>query len=180
MKKTKTKPLDSRPLSLIQCLFLTLLVCVPGLDLPAQSGGGFEMRQSVVAGGGGSSSGGTLSLSGTSGQIVANSSSGLPYSLRSGFWQGDFGPSAALVTVSGRVTTAEGSGIRNVRVSLTDQTGVVRTALTGSFGHYRFDDIEAGQTVVLSIAAKRYVFASPTRIVTVQEELADIDFTAEP
>ena len=89
-------------------------------------------------------------------------------------------PVPALVTVSGRVTTAEGSGIRNVRVSLTDQTGVVRTTLTGSFGHYRFDDIEAGQTVVISVAAKRYVFASPTRIVTVQEELADIDFTAEP
>ncbi len=89
-------------------------------------------------------------------------------------------PTAAEISISGRVTTADGSAIRNVRVSLTDQSGNVRSALTNAFGHYRFDRFEAGQTVVLSIAAKRYVFASPTRIVTVQEELVDIDFTAEP
>ena len=89
-------------------------------------------------------------------------------------------PTAAEVSISGRVTTADGRSIRNVRVSLTDQSGNVRSALTNAFGYYRFDGIEAGQTVVISVAAKRYVFASPTRIVTVQEELADIDFTAEP
>ena len=89
-------------------------------------------------------------------------------------------PTAANAPVSGRVTTADGSGIRNVRVSLTDQSGNVRSALTNAFGYYRFEGIEAGQTVVISIAAKRYVFANSTRIVTVQEELADIDFTAEP
>lgn len=90
------------------------------------------------------------------------------------------GPTAAGVSVSGRVATADGRGIRNVSVSMTDQRGNVHKTLTSSLGFYRFDEIEAGQTVVFSIAAKRYVFASPTRIVTVQEELADIDFTAEP
>lgn len=89
-------------------------------------------------------------------------------------------PTAAGVSVSGRVTTADGRGLRNVKLSLTDQGGNVRTALTSSLGYYRFDDIEAGQTVVITIAAKGYLFPNPTRILTIQEELADIDFTAEP
>jgi hypothetical protein len=52
--------------------------------------------------------------------------------------------------------------------------------LTSSFGYYRFDEIEVGQTVVISVASKRHVFANPTRILSVQDELAGIDFTAEP
>ena len=87
---------------------------------------------------------------------------------------------AANVAVGGRVTTAEGTGISNVRVSLTDQSGNVRTAFTGSFGYYLFDEVEVGQLVVISIAAKRYAFANPMRIVTVHDELTDMDFTAEP
>ena len=67
-----------------------------------------------------------------------------------------------------------------VSVSVIDQSGNVRRVLTGSFGYYRFNEIDAGQTVVISIAAKRYIFANPTRIVSVQDELADVDFIAEP
>ncbi len=87
---------------------------------------------------------------------------------------------AANVSVGGRVMTAEGTGISNVRVTLTDQSGNVRTALTGSFGYYRFDEVEVGQFVVISAAAKRYIFANPTRVVTVQDDLTDMDFIAEP
>ncbi len=89
-------------------------------------------------------------------------------------------PTAAGVSVSGRVTTAEGRGINSARVSLTDQSGNVRTALTNSFGYYRFDAVDAGQTVVLSVTSKRYIFGDSTRVLSVQDELADIDFTAEP
>ncbi|MEP6944628.1 MAG: LamG-like jellyroll fold domain-containing protein [Acidobacteriota bacterium] len=89
-------------------------------------------------------------------------------------------PTAANVAVDGRVTTADGRGIRSVRVTLTDHSGNVRTALTGPFGYYRLDDVEAGQTVVISVTVKHYVFAKPTRILTVQDELAEIDFIAEP
>ncbi len=91
-----------------------------------------------------------------------------------------FAPTAAAVSISGRVTTAEGRGIGGVRVSITDQHGNVRFALTNAFGFYRFDEIEAGQTVVISITSKRNVFANPTRILSVHDELADIDFTADP
>jgi len=157
-----------------------IFICVSVANLPGQSGGTFEIRQSVVANGGGASSGGTFSVTGTSGQTTANRSGGPPYSLQSGFWQGDLAASAALVTISGSVTTADGRGIRNVRVSLTDQSGNVRNALTSAFGYYRFDDIEAGQTVIIGVTAKRYLFANATRVVAVQDEVADVDFTAEP
>jgi hypothetical protein len=89
-------------------------------------------------------------------------------------------PTAAPVSISGRVTAANGRGISGVRVSITDQSGNVRFALTNAFGYYRFDEIEAGQTVVISITSKRYVFANPTRVLSIQDELADVDFIAEP
>jgi hypothetical protein len=179
MKTAKIKIQGSSAILSVHYLLLSLFLCAGAITLPAQSGGSFEIRQSVIAGGG-ESSGGTFSVAGTSGQAAANTSSGSQYGLRSGFWQSDLAPSAALVTLSGRVTTADGRGIRNVRVSMTDQGGNTRYTLTSSFGYYLFEDIEAGQTLVISVSAKRYRFLTPTRIITVNEGLADVDFTAEP
>ena len=86
-------------------------------------------------------------------------------------------PSAAGVTVSGRVLTADGHGVRNARVSITDSNGNVRTAITGSFGYYRFEDIEAGRTYVIGVQVKRYSFTP--RTIDVLDNLADVDFTAQ-
>jgi hypothetical protein len=85
-------------------------------------------------------------------------------------------PSAANVTVSGRVSTEGGRGISNARVTLTDSNGGTRTAITGTFGYYRFDEVESGQTYVISVISKRYQF-SP-RVISVTDEIAGLDFTA--
>ncbi len=90
-----------------------------------------------------------------------------------------FGTTAANGAISGRITTANGNGISRVIVSLTTPTGEVRQTLTGSFGYYRFENLPVGETYVLSIASKRYIFANPTRIITLQEDLTDADFIAE-
>lgn len=87
-------------------------------------------------------------------------------------------PTAAPVSVSGRVGLAFGRGISSALVTLTDQNGTVRTARTSSFGYYRFDGVEAGHTYIFSVSHKRYEF-SP-RVLTVTEELNNVDFTAEP
>lgn len=87
---------------------------------------------------------------------------------------------AADVSVSGRVLTANGQGIRNVVVSISDSNGIVRQTRTGSFGYYRFDEIEVGSTYVLQVSGKRYVFPNPTQTLTVKDELTNIDFIAEP
>jgi hypothetical protein len=86
-------------------------------------------------------------------------------------------PTNSTVSVGGRVVSANGNGIRNVVVSLTDPNGAVHTALTGSFGYYRFDEIPVGVQVI-SVAAKRYNFASPTQVITALDNVADLDFTA--
>lgn len=47
------------------------------------------------------------------------------------------------------------------------------------FGYYRFEDIPAGQTVVVSLAAKRYTFNPSTRVVTLNDDLADFDWVSD-
>jgi hypothetical protein len=86
-------------------------------------------------------------------------------------------PTAAGVSVSGRVLTPDGRGLRNARVSLTDSAGAMQTAMTNSFGYYRFNEIGAGQTIIVSVASKRYQF--PALIVSVNEEITDLNFIGE-
>jgi Tol biopolymer transport system component/uncharacterized protein YkvS len=87
---------------------------------------------------------------------------------------------AANVSVGGRVTTANGMGIRNVRVTLTDANGATRTAITNGFGFYRFDEVEVGQTYFVSVRSKRYQFSNPTQVISVSDEITDLTFTALP
>jgi hypothetical protein len=89
----------------------------------------------------------------------------------------DDAPTAANVSLSGRVLTTDGRGIRNTAVVLTGPKGNSRTAMTSSFGYYRFDEVPSGETYVLSVSSKRYQFAP--RVVTVQDEIANLDFIAQ-
>jgi hypothetical protein len=86
------------------------------------------------------------------------------------------GPTAAPVTVGGRVMTSSGRGILGARVSLTDSSGNTRVAVTNVFGYYRFADLTAGETYVLSVSAKRLKFASQTQVRIVVEDTSDINF----
>ena len=85
---------------------------------------------------------------------------------------------AAGVSISGRVLTQNGRGLRNARVSMRDQNGNIRIATTGSFGYYHFDDVESGQTYIIGVASKRFHFTS--RVIQVIDNLSDVDFVAEP
>ena len=86
-------------------------------------------------------------------------------------------PTAAPVSLSGRVLTADGSGLRNAQVVLTESNGTVHRATTGTFGYYRFDGIASGQSVVLSVNSKRFTFSS--QVFSVQDNLSDVNFIAE-
>ncbi len=89
-------------------------------------------------------------------------------------------PTAANASVSGRVLTANGSGIRNAVVTLVDASGTVRTARTSTFGYYRFDGVEVGGSYAVNVVARRFSFANPTQIIAVDDNVADLNFTAEP
>jgi hypothetical protein len=85
-------------------------------------------------------------------------------------------PTAASVTVSGRVT-ANGRGVANAIVTYAGETGERKSAITNAFGYYRFEEVPAGQSYVFNVVSKRYTF--PSRAVTVSEELSELNFEAE-
>ncbi len=85
---------------------------------------------------------------------------------------------AASVTVGGRVTAANGRGIRNVVVTMTDESGNVRTATTTSFGYYRFADVPAGANYIFSVQGKRFAFRNNTQVQSIVEDTDDINFVA--
>jgi len=84
-----------------------------------------------------------------------------------------------MVSVSGRVTTADGRGIRNAAVSLVGPDGSERTVKTSAFGYFKFDDVESGSSYTLTVSSKQYSFAVPSRVVSVGDEITDLDFTAQ-
>lgn len=85
-------------------------------------------------------------------------------------------PTAASVSVGGRVLNVSGRGIYGATVTLTDATGNTRQARTNSFGYYRFYDVAAGQTIVVQARHKRFEFAP--RGLSVAAEMNNLNFTA--
>ena len=88
------------------------------------------------------------------------------------------GTTAAGVTIAGRALTLKGRGIGNVIITLTDSSGNVRIARTSAFGYYRFNDVAAGNTYIISVANKRFTFSQPSQVLSVNADTNAIDFIA--
>lgn len=88
----------------------------------------------------------------------------------------DFAPTSANVSILGRAVTPDGSPVANARVVLMDAQGNNRTALSSSFGYFSFEEVQAGETYVLTVSARRYQFAP--QVVTVNEEISDLVIAA--
>ncbi|HEX8247288.1 MAG TPA: Calx-beta domain-containing protein [Pyrinomonadaceae bacterium] len=86
-------------------------------------------------------------------------------------------PTAASVSVSGRVQETNGRGISKARVSITDQNGAERVALTNQFGYYRFEAVASGAAYVVNAVHKNHQFTS--QFITVLEETDEVNFTAQ-
>jgi hypothetical protein len=88
---------------------------------------------------------------------------------------------AANASISGRVMTSNGNGIRNAVVSLSGGTLTQPVIVqTGPFGSYSFENLQVGQTYFLQVSAKRFRFSSPSRVITLQDSLEDMNFIANP
>lgn len=98
-----------------------------------------------------------------------------------GGWGLEFLPAtAAAVTVSGRVMTASGAGVRNARVTVTGNSLVEPLMVTtGSFGLYSFAGLRAGETYVVTVGSQRYTFSVPSHVVHLVDNLAELDFVAD-
>lgn len=116
----------------------------------------------------------TATLNTTTNTYVANGISSF-----SDWTIGNLAPSAANVSISGRVVSAYGNGISNSELTVTDNEGQTKRALTSGFGYYRLDGLDAGRTYVLRVRAKRYTFANPVRVIVVNDDLTGEDFVAE-
>lgn len=91
-----------------------------------------------------------------------------------------FAPTAASVNIGGRVTTFDGiTGLPRVRVTISGGNIPPRTLTTTPFGYYNFEDMPVG-TYVLTVDSKQYVFSVPTRVITAEENITGVDFTANP
>ncbi|MGD9628193.1 MAG: Calx-beta domain-containing protein [Pyrinomonadaceae bacterium] len=92
-----------------------------------------------------------------------------------------FGPTAAPASISGRVMTADGSGLRNASVTIQGgNLAGTRNVATSTFGYFRFDGLEAGLTYVVTVSSRRYSFTQPTRLVNLSENVEGLDFVASP
>lgn len=142
------------------------------------SGGSFALVKSVMAGGGTKKSGAAFEENGTTGQSIAGvkSSSG-QFSLYSGFWTpDDFSPTAADLTVSGKIKTTDGAGIRNVKVTMQFATGESREIFSDDTGFYQFTEISVGGICIISVSAKNFTFAESTKIIQPLSDVQDVDF----
>jgi len=99
-----------------------------------------------------------------------------------GGWGIEFlGSTAAQASVSGRVATADGSGIRNARVVLTGNSlAEPHVMTTGSFGYFGFDGLATGETYVVTVNSQRYTFTTPSRVISLVDNVVDADFIADP
>lgn len=86
-------------------------------------------------------------------------------------------PTAANVSVSGRVRTPNGRGLMNATVTLIDVIGNTRSARANQFGYFHFGDVQAGQTYTVNVWSKNYSFAP--QIITVMEDMTELNITAQ-
>ena len=92
-----------------------------------------------------------------------------------------FASTAASASISGRVLTADGAGIRNAKVTITGNSLIEpRIVTTGSFGYFTFEGLATGETYVVTVNSQRYTFSTPSRVVSLVDNVTDADFVADP
>lgn len=86
-------------------------------------------------------------------------------------------PSAANASISGRILTSSGQGIRNATVMLTGgslQSPIIKYSTT--FGNYSFENLPVGETYVVTVLAKRFSFDNSSQIINLTDSITDTDF----
>ena len=87
-------------------------------------------------------------------------------------------PTAAKVTLSGRVIRPDGLMAVRSLVSITDDHGNVLYAKTNPFGYFRFLDVESGQGYLINVIDKQFEFAP--QFVSVTDNMGDLVLALQP
>jgi hypothetical protein len=85
-------------------------------------------------------------------------------------------PTAADVSISGRILDSQGRGIAGARVTIQDQQGQTNGAVSNPFGFYRIDGVRTGASYVVTVQHKLFEFQP--RVITVTDELTEVNFIA--
>ncbi len=94
---------------------------------------------------------------------------------------GNLAPLAAEASISGSVKTADGRGISGAIIRVIGNgMSEPRIVRTSAFGRYRVNGLTAGETYVLSVTSKRFIFNNPSRVISLHDDFDDADFIAEP
>lgn len=147
-------------------------------NLPGSTVGG-SGTQTLIGNFGGANPNGVWSL------YIADAGTnvtGGPIGNVAGGWGLEFvGTTAAQASVSGRVMTANGAGIRNAKVVITGNSlAQPIVATTGSFGYFSFEGLRTGETYVVTVNSQRYTFSTPSRVISLVDNVGDADFIADP
>jgi len=85
------------------------------------------------------------------------------------------------LAISGRVTTSDGQGLRNARVTLTGNSlEAPMVTSTGSFGYYTFEGLRAGETYIVTVGSQRYLFQQPSMVISLVDSVTNADFVGMP
>jgi subtilisin-like proprotein convertase family protein len=87
-------------------------------------------------------------------------------------------PTAASGTVSGRITTPDGSPLGGAVIYLNGAAS--RTTVTDSSGNYHFDDLDTGNFYTVTPSLANYSFAPASRSFSLTGNRTDEGFTANP
>lgn len=82
------------------------------------------------------------------------------------------------VELSGRLLNPMGRGIPNAAITLTDTAGQTRTAISNTFGAYRFGRLRLGETYFIGVDSRSYSFI-PLAVSVIDEALTQ-DLIAKP
>ena len=84
-------------------------------------------------------------------------------------------PTAANISISGNVSLPRNLGLTAALVTLTDAQGISRTTRTNKLAGFRFNDVAASQTYVISVRAKGHQFAP--QAFTATQDITNLNFT---
>lgn len=84
-------------------------------------------------------------------------------------------------SISGRVIDSDGYGISKAQLILVNgNTGEARIVMTNPFGFYHFNGLDVSELYVLNVSHKRYSFPEKQRVVSLDDNLTDVNFMADP
>ena len=144
-------------------------------NLPGSTVGGTG-TQTLIGNFGSSNPNGTWSL------YVRDDTAGAGAGSVAGGWGLEFvGTTAAGASISGRVTTADGLGIRNATIVVTGNSlAQPLVTTTGSFGYFDFEGLATGEIYVVTVNSQRYTFSAPAQVISLVDNIVDADFVADP